>query len=211
MVSSCPTLLDNSRASGALTSMTSRVTKAQTTRASVVAMLQKATTQSAGMEGQMMATTQMIAMQVKFQALQVEFQALSNKSSQAHSKAERLEEYVDEMEKQIVFSDLSESRLEKVEALLARKQKNLEDAKEEESVINAQLEQLQTSMVAAMPRVVHSKKRKVSENKENVTDVELIDMDNYPNGVGATKRKIFRDSEIESDSDSVDFPAAYKA
>jgi mannose/fructose-specific phosphotransferase system component IIA len=215
MVSSCPTLLDNSRASGSLTTTTSRVTKAQTTRATVVAMLEKATTQSAGIEGQMMATNRMIGMQVKFQAL-------SNKSSQAHAKAEQLEEHVDEMEEKIVLSDLSGSRLEKFEALLAKKQKNLDAAKEEEMIINAQLERLQTSMDEAMMRVLHSKKKRRVEsvNKENEpggnmvaetdSEVELVELEKEPRSMGSTKRKIFVSSEFDSNSDNDSLPAAYK-
>jgi hypothetical protein len=76
-------------------------------------MLEKATTQSAGIEGHMMATNQMIGMQVTFQAI-------SNKSSQAHSKAEQLEEHVDEMEEKIVFSDLSGSKLKKLKHFLLK-------------------------------------------------------------------------------------------
>jgi hypothetical protein len=69
-------------------------------------------------------------------------------------------------------------------------------------------------MGEAMMKVLHStKKRKMSENKENAPNVEVIELEKEIHCVGATKRKIFHgsDFDFENDSDSGSLPAAYKA
>ena len=157
-----------------------------------------ATLQSAGIEGQMMAMNQMIGMQVKFQAL-------LNKLSQAHSKTERLEEHLDEMEEKIAFLDLSGRKLEKVEALLVKKKTSLEDAMADKTFINAQLESLQTSMDEAIVGVVHNPKKQTVNKKcknsaKKVVDLDLDNDDDTKNQTPYERRKDKREHLSDSDS-----------